>query len=74
MRAKEEAKYKVKILDHDVCTGVIQVMENFIVKSVDEEWIAEIEDEVMGFTNKTPIEILEHLKKRGVVLDYVDTN
>ena len=32
------------------------------VEAVDEEWLAEIEDEVMGFTNETPREMLEHLE------------
>ena len=40
-------------------------MKYFIVKAFDEYWLAEIEDEVMGFTKKTPIEMLDHLEKKG---------
>ena len=49
-------------------------MKDFIVKVVDEEWLAEIEDKMMGFTDKTPIEILDHLEKRWGTLYYVNTN
>ena len=44
------------------------------VEAVDEEWLAEIEDEVMGFTNKTPRKIIEHLESRGGKMDFIDTN
>ena len=44
------------------------------VEAVDEEWLAEIEDEVMGFTNKMPREMLEHLESRGGKMDFIDTN
>ena len=72
--SKEEGQFKAKILEHDVCTGAIQVMKDFIVEAVNEEWIANIEDEVMGFTNKTPNEMLDHLYNRRGALEYVNTN
>ena len=40
-------------------------MKDFIVKAVDEECLTDIKDDVMGFTNKTPIEMLEYLETRG---------
>ena len=49
-------------------------MKDFIVEAVNEECIAEIEDEVMGFTNKTTIKILDQIETRGGTLGYVDTN
>jgi len=36
-----------------------------IIGAVSEEWLAEIEDEVMGLTNKTLIKMLQHLELRG---------
>ena len=52
-------------MEHDVCARVIQFMKDFIVEAVDEEWLDNIEYEVIGFTLKKPIEILDHLEKRG---------
>ena len=49
-------------------------MKYFIFEAVNEEWISEIEDEVMEFTNKIPIEMLDHIEKRGGTLDYFNRN
>ena len=73
IRAKEEAQHKGKLREFAECAGVLQVVKDFIVEAVDEEWLAEIEDELMGFEAKTPIEMLEHLEKRGGTLDFIDT-
>ena len=73
VRASEEAKHKGLILEHEVCAGVEQVMKDFIVEAVDEEWLSEIEDEVMGFANTTTIDMLKHLESRGGAMDYIDT-
>ena len=56
VREKEEAQHKAKILEHDIWTGVVQVMQDFIIKAADEECLSEIEDKLMGFTNKNPLE------------------
>jgi len=72
-RASEEAKHKGKILLHEICTGVEQVMKDFIVETDDEEWLTEIEDRVMGFANVTTLEMLKLLEKRGGTIDYIDT-
>ena len=72
-RASEEAKHKGKILLHEICTGVEQVMKDFIVETDDEEWLTEIEDGVMGFANVTTLEMLKLLEKRGGTIDYIDT-
>ena len=48
-------------------------MKDFITEAVDEDWLAEIEDEVMGFANVTPLEILKHPEKRGGTMSYIDT-
>ena len=49
-------------------------MKYFIIKAVDEECLAKIKDDVMGFTNKTPIEMLDHLENIGRALYYVETS
>ena len=73
IRASKEAKHKGLILQHEICAGVEQVMKDFIVEAIDDEWLAEIEDEVMGFANMTMIDMLKHLELRGGAMDYVDT-
>jgi len=73
VRAGEEAAHKAKIVEYETCAGVVQAIKDHIVTSVDEEWIAEINHEVMGFTNKTPIKLLEHLESRGGMLNFIDT-
>ena len=40
-------------------------MKDFIIEPVDEKLLTKIADKVMGFTSKTPIEILDHIDKRG---------
>ena len=72
--AKKEPQHKPNILEHYLCAGVVQVMKYFIFKAIEIEWLANIEDEVVRFTNKTPIKMLDHLDKIGGALDYVDTN
>ena len=67
VQAKEEAEQKANIYEHDVCAGVIQVIKDLIVEAVNDY-------KVMGFNNKTTIEIFYHREKRGGALDYVDTN
>ena len=48
-------------MDHDVCAGVLHVTKDFIDEAANEEWLANIKDELMGITNKIPIKMLDHL-------------
>eukprot|EP00804_Cyclotella_cryptica_P022210 CCRYP_017948-RB/>CCRYP_017948-RB protein AED:0.43 eAED:0.43 QI:0/0/0/1/0/0/2/0/229 len=43
-----------------------------IVKSVNDEWIAEVESEMMGFNNLSPMQLLTHLRQVGGSLDHMD--
>ena len=43
--------------------------KDFIDEAANEEWLANIKDEVMGFTNRTSIEMLDHLETRKGALD-----
>ena len=59
--------------EHDICAGVMQVMKDFIIEAVDEAWLEELEDDLLGFMNVTPIEMLQHLEKCGGTLDFIET-
>ena len=48
--------------------GVINAVKDKIIESVDEEWLEEICDEILGFTNVTPLEMLQHLEDWGGTL------
>ena len=56
-------------MDHDVCAGVLHVTKDFIDEAANEEWLVKIKDEVMGFTNRTSIAMLDHLETRKGALD-----
>ena len=42
--------------------GVINAVKDKIIESVDKEWLEEICNEILGFTNVTPLKMLQHLK------------
>jgi len=73
MHVGEEAAHKAKIVECATCAGVVQAIKDHIVASDDEEWLAKIDHEVMGFTNKNPIKLLEHLESWRGALDFIDT-
>jgi len=43
-----------------------------IVKSIDHEWLAKIENETMGFNHLSPKALLSHLRNVGGSLDHMD--
>ena len=73
IRAGQGAEHKGSLFEHEICAGVMQVMNNFIEEAVDEEWLGKIEYDVMGFTDVSPLKMLERLEERSGTLDYVDT-
>ena len=61
-RAKQEAQHKAKILEHEICAGVISAIKDKIAEAVDREWLEEISNELLGFQNVTIIEMFKHLE------------
>jgi hypothetical protein len=43
------------------------------LEAVDHEYLLEIEDEILGFINQTPTEIMSHPRHRGGALGFADT-
>ena len=73
MRARAEAEHKEAVKEYETLQGVMQATKDIILDAVDPEYLLEIEDEILGFLNQTPKDILNHLKSRGGALDFADT-
>jgi hypothetical protein len=48
-------------------------MKDEILKAVDNNYLFEIENKMLGHLNQKPKQMLTHLKNRGDQLDYADT-
>ena len=73
VRAKVEAEHKEQVREYETFQGVVQATKDIILEAVDHEFLLEIEDEILGFLNQTPTDILTHLRNRGGALDFADT-
>jgi hypothetical protein len=72
-RARAEAQHKEEVKEYETFQGVIQATKDIIMEAVDHEYLLEIEDEILGFLNETPMSIMTHLRNRGGALDFADT-
>jgi hypothetical protein len=72
-RAREEALHKELIAQYEIHKGVEQALKDIIIEAVDEDFLLEIEDEILGFLNKTPRTMITHLRNQGGALDFADT-
>jgi hypothetical protein len=72
IRERQIAEHKAEIAEYETYCGVQNFLRKAIIRSVDAEWIAELESETMGFNHRTPFEILEHLRANGGDLDHLD--
>ena len=73
VRARAEAEHKELVKEYETFQGVVQAMKDIILEAVDNEYLLEIEDEILGFLNQTPTDMLTHLRNRGGALDFADT-
>ncbi len=73
VQAWAEAEHKEEIKEYETFQGVIQATKDIILKAVDSEYLLEFEDEIFGFLNQTPTQMLTRLRNRGGALDFADT-
>ena len=73
VRARAEAEHKELVKEYETFQGVVQATKDIILEAVDNEYLLEIEDEILGFLNITPTDMLTHLQNRGGALDFADT-
>jgi hypothetical protein len=72
-RARAEAEHKELINQFEAYEGVKQGTKDIILQAVDNEYLAEIEYETLGYLNQTSRQILDHLLNQGGMLDFADT-
>jgi len=73
VRARAEAEHKEQVREYETFQGVTQAIKDIIQEAVDHEYLLEIEDEILGFLNQTPTDMMTHLRNRGGALDFADT-
>jgi len=60
---KKEAEHKEKLRLYQVFLGVEQALREKIVGAVDQQYLAALEEDYVGYTGTTPLLMLEHLRK-----------
>ena len=73
-RAREEAIHKGLVREYEIFCGVKAGLKDIILGAADNDYVLEIKDEILGFLNQTPKQIIAHLHNRGGQLDFADTN
>ena len=73
IRARAEAEHKEHVKEYETFQGVVQATKDIILEAVENEYLLEIEDEILGYLNQTPTDMLTHLRNRGGGLDFADT-
>jgi hypothetical protein len=73
IRARAEAEHKELINQFETLEGVRQGVKDLILEAVDNEYLIEIEHEMLGYLNQTPRQMLGHLLTRGGALNFTDT-
>jgi hypothetical protein len=72
-QAREETEHKELLAQYEIFKGVKQALKNIILEVVEHNYLLEIEDDMLGFLNQTPRQMIDHLKVRGGALDFADT-
>ena len=71
--ARAEAEHKEEVKEYETFQDVVQATKDIILEAVDHEYLLEIEDDILGFLNQTPTDMMNHLRNRGGALDFADT-
>ena len=69
---RQIAEHKVEIVEYETYHGVENYLCRMIVKSLDHEWLAEVESKTMGFNHLSPKALLSHLCNVGGSLYHMD--
>ena len=72
IRERQLAEHKAECIEYETYLGVENYLCRMIVKSIDHEWLAEVESETMGFNHLSPKALLTHLCNVGGSLDHLD--
>jgi hypothetical protein len=72
-RARAEAEHKECLAEYEIFKGVKQALKDIIMEVVEHNYLLEIKDDMLGFLNQMPKQMINHLKIRGGALDFADT-
>jgi hypothetical protein len=69
---RQIAEHKAECIEYETYLGVKNYLCRMIVKSIDHEWLAEVESETMGLNHLSQKALLTHLCNVGGSLDHMD--
>ena len=72
IRERQLAEHKAEVVEYETYLGVENYLRRMIVKSLDHEWLAEVESETMGFNHLSAKTLMTHLRNVGGSLDHMD--
>jgi hypothetical protein len=58
-------QHKELLAQYKIFKGVKQGLKDIILEAVEHDYLLEIEDDMFGFLNQTPRQMIIHLKVRG---------
>jgi hypothetical protein len=61
VQASAEAEHKEFVREYKTFQGVIQAIKDIILEAVDHKYLLKIENNILGFLNQTPNDMLTHL-------------
>jgi hypothetical protein len=73
IRARKEALHKKLIREYEIYCRVDQALKDIILQAVNNNYLLEIEDKILGYLNQTSRQMIAHLRNRGGQLNFTDT-
>ena len=61
IQEQQIAEHKAEYIEYKTYLGIENYLCRMIVKSIDHEWLAEVESKTMGFNHLSPKALLTHL-------------
>ena len=74
IRERQLAEHKAEVIEYETYLRVEKYLHRMIVKSLNHEWLAKVESEMMGFNHLSPKALLSHLRNVGRSLDHMDVS
>ena len=72
IRECQITEHKAECIAYETYLGAENYIRRMIVMSIDHEWLADVENETMGFNHLSPKDLLNHLRNVGGSLDHMD--
>jgi len=69
---RQIAEHKAECNEYETYLGIKIYLRRMIVKSIDHEWLAEVESDTMGFNHLSPKALIIHLRSVGGTFDHMD--